>query len=267
MGLRSVLLLVAALVTGVASTASAQASKCADCHFANLDAPGRTHLNDWDRSAHGRKSVGCEKCHGGNSTSFEKLIAHKGMLGSGDRKSPVNRANLPTTCGNCHAGQAMAFQKTRHFQLLSGDDRRGPTCSTCHSNEGDTLLAPKALESQCNSCHGPGKPAPRPDRAKNARAMLESVHEARELLKEARDVIKRIKDPQRKTRLTQDADMVALELKFAVEAGHAFTYDGLQDRVGRARTKLTALFESLTNPAPIKPVKSTVPADQVQAKR
>ncbi|MGE3578695.1 MAG: cytochrome c3 family protein [Vicinamibacterales bacterium] len=261
------MVLVAAMLAALETAARAQSSKCADCHFANLDAPRRTHLNDWDRSAHGRQNVGCERCHGGNPTSFEKLIAHKGLIGSGDRRSPVHRANLPATCGSCHAGQMMAFQKTRHFQLLKADDRRGPTCSTCHSDEGDHLLAPKAMEAQCNSCHGPGKTAPRPERAKKARAMLEEVHDARLLLKEARDVIKRVKDPQRKARLTQDADMVALELKFAVEAGHGFIYDGLQERVGRARTKLSALFEALTNPGAAKPASGPVSDRAMQARR
>lgn len=267
MRVRGVMVLVVVMLAGLATALGAQSSKCADCHFANPDAPRRTHLSDWDRSAHGRQNVGCERCHGGNPTSFEKLVAHKGLIGSGDRKSPVHRANLPTTCGSCHAGQLMSFQKTRHFQLLKADDRRGPTCSTCHSEEGDRLLAPKAMESQCNTCHGPGKTAPRPERAKHARAMLEDVRDARHLLKEARDLVKQVKDPQRKARLTQDAEMVALELKFAVEAGHGFIYDGLQDRVGRARTKLSALFEALTNPAAIKPAKGPVPAGAMQARQ
>lgn len=267
MRVRGTMVLMAVILAALASVADAQSSKCADCHFANLDAPHRTHLNDWDRSAHGRRNVGCQSCHGGNPTSFEKLIAHKGIISSGDRKSPVHRANLPATCGTCHAGQAMSFQKTRHFQLLKADDRRGPTCSTCHSDEGDTLLAPKALEAQCNTCHGPGKTAPRPERAKHARAMLEDEHEARQLLKEARELVKKVKDPQRRARLTQDADMAALELKFAIEASHEWVYDGLQERVGRARTKISALFEALTNPGAMKPVKGPVTAGALQARQ
>ena len=251
---------VAALLSVVASAAVAQSSKCAGCHFANPDAPRRGHLSDWDRSAHGRQSIGCDRCHGGNPDSFEKLVAHKGLVGAGDRKSPVHRANLPTTCGTCHAGQLMEFQKSRHFQLLKTDDKRGPTCATCHEDVGDTLLSPKSLEAQCNSCHGPGKTAPRPERAANARLMLESVREARSQLTQARELIKQVKDAPRKSRLTQEAEMVALELKFAVEAGHSFVYDGLQQRVGRARTKLAALFEGLTNPgAAAKPVKGVPP--------
>ena len=92
--MKGVFVIVAALAAGIwAAPAAAQTSTCADCHFANPDAPRRGLLSDWDRSAHGRQNVGCEKCHGGNPTSFEKLVAHKGIIGPGDRKSPVHRAN------------------------------------------------------------------------------------------------------------------------------------------------------------------------------
>jgi hypothetical protein len=61
--------------------------------------------------------------------------------------------------------------------------------------------------------------------------------------------------------------MVALELKFAVEAGHAFVYDDLQDRVGRARMKLSALFEALTNPGAVKKVKGPVASGALQVRQ
>jgi hypothetical protein len=48
--------------------------------------------------------------------------------------------------------------------------------------------------------------------ATEARVMLESVHDTRVLLKEARDVIRRVADVQRRTRLVEEADMVALRL-------------------------------------------------------
>ena len=49
-----------------AEALSAQGSSCAGCHFANPDAPG--HLYEWERSPHGRNSVGCEGCHGTQGT-------------------------------------------------------------------------------------------------------------------------------------------------------------------------------------------------------
>ena len=46
--------------------------------------------------------------------------------------SPVNWRNLPVTCGTCHAGPFVAFQKSEHFALLQKGDARVPTCATCH---------------------------------------------------------------------------------------------------------------------------------------
>jgi hypothetical protein len=235
------------MLGGVA--AAQPASRCADCHVANRVERGGHHLGEWDRSAHGRARVGCEKCHGGNPATFEQPAAHRGMLPPANERSPVHRANLPKTCGSCHVGQRVAFEKTKHFQLLASGDGRGSTCSTCHNEVGDTLLSPKALEVQCNACHGPGGTAPRPERARDARLALEDVHEARVLLKEARDVIRQVKDPARRTALGQEATGVERDLAQAVEAGHAFVYDGLRDRVAEGRRKLGALFDHLTAPA------------------
>ena len=99
--LRRVESVLAGLVLGAtlgpgSSEAQAQSS-CADCHYANPDAPG--HLSEWERSAHGRHAVGCEKCHGGDPTSFDAFRAHQGILDSRNPASPVNRTNLPRTCG------------------------------------------------------------------------------------------------------------------------------------------------------------------------
>ena len=75
----------------LASPAESQQSRCADCHFANPSAPAADHLADWDFSAHSRNNVGCEKCHGGDASTFEKSLAHRGILNSANAKSPVNR--------------------------------------------------------------------------------------------------------------------------------------------------------------------------------
>jgi ribosomal protein S27AE len=114
----------------MAPFAEAQRSRCADCHYADPAAPRRDHLNEWDRSPHGRNNVGCEKCHGGNPRQFEKFLAHRGVLPSGDKASPANRQNLPATCGRCHTGPSLAFENSRHYQLLRTGSCKGPTCST-----------------------------------------------------------------------------------------------------------------------------------------
>jgi hypothetical protein len=108
----------------------AQSSTCADCHFANPAAPAREHLSDWERSAHGRNNVGCEKCHDGDASTYEVMLAHRGLLGSSNPASPVHRRNLPATCGRCHTGPFVRFQNSQHFKLLGAGDHRVPTCTT-----------------------------------------------------------------------------------------------------------------------------------------
>ena len=63
-------------------------SRCADCHFANSTAASRWHLSEWDHSAHGRADVGCEGCHGGDPSTFESFLAHRGHAGRAKSGEP-----------------------------------------------------------------------------------------------------------------------------------------------------------------------------------
>ena len=122
---------------GVTDRAAAQASRCADCHFANPEtAPAPDHLYEWDRSPHRRNGIGCESCHAGDATTFESLQAHRGVLSRGNPTSPVNRVNIPRTCGSCHPGPYTNFQQSQHFALLNEGNRRVPVCVTCQTPRG-----------------------------------------------------------------------------------------------------------------------------------
>ena len=90
--------------------------------------------------------------------------------------------------------------------------------------------------------------------------MLEGVRDARAMLKEARSLISRVKDQPRRVRLEQAAQQIDVPLTQATEAGHAFVYDALEERLDTARRRLTALFEELANPV----APSTPPRDRVQ---
>jgi len=104
----------------VFATPAISQSRCADCHFSRPDAPAADHLSDWDRSAHSRNNVGCEKCHGGDATTFESLLAHRSILNSTNPASPVNRRNLSTTCGTCHAGFVNLMYQARPYDAHTG---------------------------------------------------------------------------------------------------------------------------------------------------
>ena len=248
-------MLVAATLVLSAGPAAAQTSRCADCHIANINTTGTNwtgfalrHLGEWDMSPHADKNVGCEKCHGGNATTFESFLAHQNMLNTRNPASPVNRFNLPKTCGTCHTGPYVSFQKSTHYKLLMGGDDRGPTCSTCHGEAAGNLLSPKSLEGQCNQCHGEGKPQARPERAANARIMMTEVALVRTTLKEASSLIKRVKDKATRTKLEEQWQQAEVPLIEARNAGHEFVFDNLRERLDRAKSRADALMDQLANP-------------------
>jgi hypothetical protein len=231
----------------VATPAAAQESRCASCHYANPTAPRPDHLQAWDNSPHDRNNVGCEKCHGGDATTFEKTLAHRGILNSANTQSKVHRNNLPTTCGGCHVGPFVAFQDSKHYELMQGGDSRVATCSTCHGSVDGHLLSAKALASRCDSCHGPRGTAPRSDRAQQVRAQYEGLRAVREEMKEARDLIKRVSDSQRRTALEEEYEQAQVPLTRAIQAGHKFVYDDLRQYLGVAQQRAQALLNKLAN--------------------
>jgi len=244
---------VAAVMVGFFWSAPAQAqldrSRCADCHFANpYEEPAQSHLHDWDLSPHGRNGVGCESCHGGDSSTFERFLAHRDVLRSSNPASPVHRTQLPQTCGSCHIGPHTNFQQSRHSELLSEGDRRVPTCTTCHDSGSATLLSPRSLERQCASCHGPDEIAPRPGRAADARALLEGIGDVRESLKAARQLVDRVDAESRRAQLEEAYRQAEVPLIQAREAGHRFVFDQLQERLATARERVAELLGQLVNP-------------------
>lgn len=237
------------LAAGLATTpAIAQTSHCADCHFANADATPDGHLSAWDRSAHGRAQVGCEACHGGDPNTFERSRAHMSIVPSRQPASPLNRMNLPSTCGKCHVGPFVAFQKSKHYGLLRGGDKRVPTCVTCHDDVGADRPSPRALEAQCRSCHGPNKPVQRLDFPPEARLALEGIRELRGQLKDTRALIKKVGDEQRRKNLEDAAQQAEVPLLQATDGAHAFVFTDLKERLGVAKDRLAALQQELTNP-------------------
>jgi len=78
--------------------------------------------------------------------------------------------------------------------------------------------------------------------------MLEGIRDARALLKEATSFIAKISDPNRRSRLEADARQAAVPLTQATEAGHAFVFTGLQERLALARQRIADLYERLANP-------------------
>lgn len=242
-----VLAFVLSLGTMVASPAVAQQSFCADCHYANPSAPRQDHVEEWDRSPHGRNRVGCEKCHGGNPAVSEGIRAHVGVLSPADDFSAASRRNLPLTCGQCHVGPSVAFEASRHYEMLRSGGSRGPTCSTCHGSVDGRVLSPGALAKKCGECHGPDEVAPRAGRVQAVREQYEALTAVREHVKQAESLIKRVADRKRRAELTTELDRARVPLVRAVEAGHKFVYDDLKAQLTTAEQRVDALLTALAN--------------------
>jgi cytochrome b subunit of formate dehydrogenase len=88
----------------------------------------------------------CNDCHGVHDIK-------RGV----DRDSPINHANVASTCGKCHVKIEEVYNKSVHGQLLAKGDPRGPVCTDCHTaheveNPSDGHF--KALSDQrCGKCH------------------------------------------------------------------------------------------------------------------
>ena len=235
-------------VLALAVVTSAQDSRCADCHFANPQAdPDPDHLLDWERSAHGRERVGCERCHGGDASTTESFIAHRGILASRNPSSDTHRVNLPRTCGRCHTGAFVGFQRSRHYELLSEGADDGPTCTTCHGAVAARLLSPRRLEQQCSACHGEGAVTPEPTYPVAGRVLLEEVSNVRALLRQARELIDRVDDEGRRSQFNDQYEQAEVPLVEAVSNAHAFVFAQMRERLSTSRLRAETLLNDLAN--------------------
>jgi hypothetical protein len=233
----------------LAPPSQAQESSCADCHFANPHAdPFPEHTFDWESSAHGRNRVGCEKCHGGDPTTFESFLAHRGILTSRNPASATHRTSLPRTCGGCHTGPFVAFQKSRHYELLREGSGDGPTCATCHGPVAARLLSPRSLERRCDGCHGAGGVFPNSDFAPEGRLLLDEVQAVRDLLAPVPRLLRRVEDGDRRRSLEEAYQQAQVPLAEAVQSAHAFVFDQMRERLRAAKERSEALLQRLANP-------------------
>ncbi len=138
------------------------AEECIPCHREKTPAAVR----QWEQSAHGRKGIGCEKCHGSDHEKMKKGEARVDMK----------------ACAPCHHKAYEGHRKSRHgLGLHSGwgctrnmDGRSARECSFCHDKESAEPLSSvqcarflkqssemgevgcnycHSVESSCASCH------------------------------------------------------------------------------------------------------------------
>jgi nitrate/TMAO reductase-like tetraheme cytochrome c subunit len=234
-------------VLGAVASAQSTTSRCAECHFANMSSvPAPQHLGDWQQSAHGKSDVGCDKCHGGDPTTFQPAEAHRGVLNSDNPASPVHRANLARTCVSCHARNAAAFAQTVHQSLVQAGDLRAPTCVSCHGVMSARVPSPSALEQRCATCHPAGS-------ARGAypgvvRAAVEALDVQRRRADELEKAILGVSEHTRRVALLASLFDARGALKEAIAGVHNFDIRAMHEHVDMARRRLDLTTSALTPP-------------------
>ena len=135
---------------------------CSNCH--------RVETDIYMKSDHGinvhkgvLEAASCKDCHGKTHT----------LLNSRDPNSPVNRANIPSTCGKCHGdtkemekynlrqkGVVISYDKTIHGRAHARGITTAAVCSDCHgshdlhrSTNPQSKLYWQRIPATCGKCH------------------------------------------------------------------------------------------------------------------
>jgi predicted CXXCH cytochrome family protein len=91
-------------------------------------------------------AANCNSCHGSHH-----ILSHKDPL------SPTYKANIPKTCGTCHAGINANYMSGVHGKAVAAGNVKAPVCTDCHTAH--AILQPTAdafrMQSTpiCGSCH------------------------------------------------------------------------------------------------------------------
>jgi hypothetical protein len=132
---------------------------CGQCHAtgklpSSLGMSVTNAFNLYSESIHGKAvmksgllvAANCANCHG----------AHD-ILRKSDPASRVNRANVPGTCGACHAGILREYTESSHFEALKAGAAKAPVCSDCHTahaiSQVESAQSVNQLIQQCSGCH------------------------------------------------------------------------------------------------------------------
>jgi len=91
-------------------------------------------------------AANCQSCHGSHH-----ILSHK------DPKSPTFKANIPKTCGTCHAKIDADFEQGAHGHAVAKGHNKAPVCSDCHTAHAILQPTEATFRMQstpiCGSCH------------------------------------------------------------------------------------------------------------------
>ena len=91
-------------------------------------------------------AANCQSCHGSHH-----------ILSRKDPQSPTFKANIPNTCGTCHAKINVDYTQGAHGKAIAAGKMKAPVCSDCHTAH--AILQPTEAKFRmqstpiCGSCH------------------------------------------------------------------------------------------------------------------
>lgn len=163
----------AGLLRGAAPVGVQTKDSCIDCHSQLKNRVGEV-VSIYQTSTHGRVSVGCDGCHGGDSSQSEKAKAHAGHFIA----RPDTSATLEM-CGKCHRQPLEFFKGSRHLAARPNAGRLD--CAECHGVHGIGAASESFRWPQfCAGCHGleylPQLPRPFQEMLALADDLREGIH-------------------------------------------------------------------------------------------
>ena len=91
-------------------------------------------------------AANCQSCHGSHH-----------ILSRKDPQSQTYKANVPETCGKCHAGITENYLGGVHGKAVAAGNMKAPVCSDCHTAHAILQPTEAAFRTQstpiCGSCH------------------------------------------------------------------------------------------------------------------
>ena len=92
----------------------------------------------------------CTDCHGSHE-----------ILAANDARSPINKFNVPATCGKCHGQVQGVYMQSIHGQAVLRGNWLAPVCTDCHgihtimatSNPNSSVSGQNLSSAACTRCH------------------------------------------------------------------------------------------------------------------
>ena len=91
-------------------------------------------------------AANCQSCHGSH-----RILSHANPA------SPTYKADIPKTCGRCHAKIEVEYEQGIHGQAVAHGDRKAPVCTDCHTAHAILQPTEASFRMQstpiCGNCH------------------------------------------------------------------------------------------------------------------